>query len=210
LLAVALSAPASAQTSRPSSTSQVPDISWRPFFLLSAQRFSAETTIDAVFQGPTQPFFGGGLQVAWKEGFFAEVAFSRFKKDGERAFINNGQVFRLGIPLTATITPIEFGGGYRFGDARSSIRPYAGAGFGTYGYSETSHFSASGEDVDVRHGGFYLHGGAEFRVHPWIGLSADVQYTHVPGILGESGLSQVANESDLGGVAARFRVMVGR
>jgi hypothetical protein len=37
-----------------------------------------------------------------------------------------------------------------------------------------------------------------------------VQYTHVPGIIGSGGVSQDAGESDLGGVAARFRVVFGR
>jgi hypothetical protein len=55
-----------------------------------------------------------------------------------------------------------------------------------------------------------VNGGAEFRVHQWVGLSVDVQYTHVPGILGTSGVSQQAGETDLGGVAARFKVVVGR
>ncbi len=55
-----------------------------------------------------------------------------------------------------------------------------------------------------------LNGGAEFRVHRWVGVSVDVQYTHVPGILGTGGVSQQAGETDLGGVAARFKVVVGR
>jgi len=37
-----------------------------------------------------------------------------------------------------------------------------------------------------------------------------VQYSHVPGILGNAGVSQQAGESDLGGVAARFKLVVGR
>ena len=43
----------------------------------------------------------------------------------------------------------------------------------------------------------------------WISISGDAQYTHVTGILGAGGISQDANEKDLGGVAARIRVLVG-
>jgi hypothetical protein len=49
----------------------------------------------------------------------------------------------------------------------------------------------------------------EFRVSRWIGISGDAQYTYVPGILGIGGISQDANEKDLGGIAARVRVIVG-
>jgi hypothetical protein len=55
-----------------------------------------------------------------------------------------------------------------------------------------------------------LNGGADFRLHPWIRVGADVQYTHVPGILGTAGVSAQASEDDLGGVAARFKLIVGR
>ena len=55
-----------------------------------------------------------------------------------------------------------------------------------------------------------LNGGAEFRLHRWIGVAADVQYSHVTGILGTGGVSQQAGESDLGGIAARFKLIVGR
>ena len=85
-----------------------------------------------------------------------------------------------------------------------------GAGLGSYGYRETSEFSDAGENVDTRHSGTVLNGGAEFRLHRWVGLGADVQYTHVPGILGLGGVSQQAGENDLGGVAVRVKLVVGR
>ena len=57
---------------------------------------------------------------------------------------------------------------------------------------------------------YLVNGGVEFRVHKWIGLSVDAQYTHVPDILGQGGVSKEAGETDLGGIAARFKVIVGR
>jgi len=90
------------------------------------------------------------------------------------------------------------------------VRPYVAAGFGSYRYQETSSFAEVGEDVDTTHSGFVLNGGAEFRVHRWVGVAVDVQYSHVPGILGTGGVSQQAGENDLGGVAARLKLVVGR
>jgi len=198
-----------ALVSSAASAQDEPGLSIRPFVFGSIQGFSAIDSFDAVFGRSYEPFFGGGVQVVVHDQFFVELAASRFKQTGERAFISNGQSFRLGIPLTATLTPFEVTAGYRF-KLSPGIRPYVAAGAGTYQYKETSSFSDPGEDVDVRHAGFVLNGGADFRLHPWIRIGADVQYTHVPGILGVTGVSSQAGENDLGGVAARFKFIVGR
>ena len=76
-----------------------------------------------------------------------------------------------------------------------NVRPYIAAGFGSYAYQETSDFAQTGDDVDTRHSGFVVNGGAEFRLHRWVGLAVDVQYSQVPGILGTGGVSQQAGES---------------
>ena len=88
--------------------------------------------------------------------------------------------------------------------------PFAGGGVGWYSYKETSDFADSSENVDTRHVGYLAVGGVEFRVHRLVGLSVDAQYTRVPGIFGTAGISQDAGENDLGGVAARFKVIIGR
>ena len=64
--------------------------------------------------------------------------------------------------------------------------------------------------IDVRHAGLVVTGGAEVRVTRWIGVTGDVQYTHVTGILGSGGISKDLGESDFGGVAGRVRVIIGR
>ncbi len=203
LLGLTLAAPAAAQDE--------PSLSIRPFFLVTDQSFAAVDTFDAAFGKTYFPFFGGGGQVVFKGTYFVEITASRFQENGERAYFSGGKAFKLGIPLTATITPIEVTGGYRFRlPTLPRVRPYVAAGFGSYGYQETSSFADAGDNVDTRHAGFVVNGGAEFRLHRWIGVGVDVQYTHVPGILGTGGVSQQTGESDLGGVAARFKAIVGR
>jgi opacity protein-like surface antigen len=196
-----LAAPASAQPA--------PSLAIRPFALFSEQSFAAKDTFEATFGQRYQPFFGGGVDVVFHDRLYVTLAASRFKKDGQRAFRSGGVNYELGIPLTATITPIELTGGYRFHLGRN-IRPYVGAGVGSWSYKETSGFANAGDDVDTRHVGFVADAGAEFHVAKWIRLGADAEYTHVPGILGQGGISQPAGEDDLGGVAARLRVIVGR
>jgi len=203
LLGLTLAAPAAAQDE--------PSLSIRPFFLVTDQSFAAVDTFDAAFGKTYFPFFGGGGQVVFKGTYFVEITASRFQENGERAYFSGGKAFKLGIPLTATITPIEVTGGYRFRlPTLPRVRPYVAAGFGSYGYQETSSFADAGDNVDTRHAGFVVNGGAEFRLHRWIGVAVDVQYTHIPGILGTGGVSQQTGESDLGGVAARFKAIVGR
>jgi opacity protein-like surface antigen len=123
--------------------------------------------------------------------------------------VSNGQVFPLGIPLKATITPFEVTAGYRF-PVTPKIVPYAGAGVGRYAYTETSTFNDTGEDIDASHAGFIVVGGVEVRPHRWIGVGVDAQFTRVKGILGTAGISQELGETDLGGTAVRVRVLVGR
>jgi opacity protein-like surface antigen len=201
VLALALAAPAAAQ--------DAPNISIRPFALATVQSFSAVDSFDAVFGRSYDPFFGGGVQVVVHDRYFVELTLSRFNQTGQQAFISGGQKFRLGTPLTATITPIEGAAGYRF-RLSPSLRPFASVGVGTYGYTQSSPFNDPSENVDSRHVGFLVNGGVEFRVHRWVGISGDVQYTHVPGILGTGGVSQQAGENDLGGVAGRLKLIVGR
>jgi hypothetical protein len=198
---------------RPESPENMPTaITLRPFFLATFQRFAADRTFTAVFGRATQPFFGGGLDITFRKGIFVDLSVSRFSRKGQRAFVFAGQTYRLGIPLTATEIPFEVSGGYRF--ARwHRVRPYAAGGFGSYSYKETSDFSTSDENVDVRHAGYHVLGGGEVRVGSWVAVAVDVQWTHIPGILGMGGLSQGtgfgAAENDLGGVAPRIRVILG-
>jgi hypothetical protein len=207
LLALASTTVVGAQTS----SDDTPALSLRPFFMAAGERFAAKNSFEAVFGQSVEPFLGGGLQLVDRNGFFIDLTASRFKKTGQRAFRANNQNFGLGIPLTATITPLEVAGGYRFKLPGSpGLVPYVGAGAGSYGYKETSEFSDASENVDTRHTGYLAVGGVEFRLHRWIGASIDAQYTHVMGILGTGGISQEAGEKDLGGIAARVKVIVGR
>jgi len=211
LLAMLAAVPATAQsTPDPAAGSTPYEASLRGFFLFTEQNFSAENTFKAAFGESVEPFFGGGVQVTTPSGIFVEFGVSRFKKSGQRAFFNNGQIYSLGIPLTATLTPIEISGGYRFGRKESRIYPYVAGGIGRYNYSEESDFAADGDNVDTHHVGYLVNGGVEVRLQKWVGAAVDVQYTHISGILGTDGVSQAAGENDLGGVAVRIKVMVGR
>lgn len=196
VIALATAAPASAQST----------VSVRTFALGSFQRMTANDTFDAVLASPVQPFWGAGGEVVVGNRLYVDVALSRLSRTGARAFVFDGQTFPLGVPVTARVTPVELVGGVRFRKG-AAVVPYAGGGVGWYGYTEQSPASDPTENVDVSHAGYLVHGGAEFAVQRWLALAADVQYTHVPGILGAGGISAQLDEHDLGGIALRARVV---
>jgi hypothetical protein len=200
----------------PARAQSPPTMSVRPFLEVSGERFAAAQSFNATFGESVEPLYGGGLQVTLRDRYFIDLAATRFRKTGDQVFVNNGQVFHLGLPLTAILTPVELVGGYRFHPHRRRrpiawLIPYAGAGVGWYGYQQTSAFAEPAENVDTRKAGVIGVAGAEFRVHRWIGIAGDVVYTHVPGILGsDPSVSHAFGENDFGGVAGRFRIIVGR
>jgi opacity protein-like surface antigen len=202
MLAAAIAAPAAAQPF------DEPALSIRPFVLGMQQQFAAAESFEAVFGRRAYPFWGGGADVAFRS-LFVEVSASRFTQTGERVFRHDDEIFRLGIPLTVRLTPVEVLGGYRYRRWRRII-PYVGAGFGTYRYEEESDFSEPGDNVDARENGFVVVGGAEIRAHRWVGIGVDVHYSRIGSVLGEGGVSRDIGDDDLGGVSARFKMMIGR
>jgi hypothetical protein len=181
----------------------------RGFGQLGLRSFTASRSFDAIFDRTSNPIYGGGVEVRLFRSWFVQVAGERTRLEGERVFVHNGEVFRLGIPTTVTITPMFLTGGYHFTPARR-IRPYAGGGFGSYAYEETSQFAAAGENVRERHNGYHILGGAEVGLGRWLAAGVDVLYASVPDALGRDGVSREFNERDLGGTSVRFRIAVGR
>ena len=191
---------------------QFKDVDIRPFALAADERFAAHTTFSAAFESASEPFFGGGVDVVVRRKVFVDLAISHMSRTGERFYVDDAlNVFRLGIASHVTLTPVELSAGYRW--RHRSIIPYAGIGVGWYHYQQVDDFSTAAENVDTTHAGFLATTGVEFRVAKWFGIAGDARYTRVPGILGQPGLtsgSKALNEDDLGGIAARVRVILGK
>ena len=196
-----LAAPAYAQT----------DFMIRGFGDVGSRTFTATESFKAVLGSNTGVVFGGGVEAVLPWRIFANVRASRFRGTGERLFIFNGEQFDLGIPTTITVTPIELTGGYRF-DFGSRFVPYGGAGVGWHRYEETSDFAEASENVKERFTGYHVLGGVEIRAARWLGGAFEAQWATVPDALGSdpNGVSQEFGETDLGGITARVKVVIGR
>lgn len=171
-------------------------------------RFTAGDTFDALFGTRNSLMYGAGFQLQSPNGVFVQGTVDWFRKTGERVFVADGEVFRLGIPDRVTIIPLAASAGYRFGRAR--IRPYAGAGAGVYFFRERSDFAADDENVRDRFASYHVLGGVEFRTAAAASMAIEARYTIVPDALGTGGASAALGESDLGGLQVQFRILLGK
>ena len=174
--------------------------------------FTAADSFDVILGSPSGVIFGGGIRlVDPPTGFFIDVGGWWFQDDGERVFISEGEEFRLGIPVKVRLTPIELTAGWRprF-RAAPRILPYVGGGYTSFGYKETSDFATDEENVNERFHGYHVLGGIEIRVIRWLGVAGEAAWTTVPKAIGESGVSAVFDETDLGGTSFRVRLTFGQ
>jgi opacity protein-like surface antigen len=187
------------------------DVGFRGFGDVGSTRFAASESFDAVLGTHTGVVFGGGAEAVFGH-IFVGVRASRFQKDGTRVFVSGDEVFDLGIPTTIRITPVLITGGYRFAVADRRVVPYVGGGIGWHRYSETSDFAADDEDVSETNTGYHLSGGAEVRLGELFGIAGEVEWSRVPDALGQNPntVSAAFDETDLGGVTVRVKVVVGR
>jgi hypothetical protein len=170
-------------------------------------RFAAQRSFGAVLGQGGGASFGGGAEVRIGGRWFLNASVERFRKRGERVFVFDEQVFKLGIPNTVTLMPVSVTTGWRFRDRDPVV--YAGGGLGRVLYEESSRFSDDSDKVNERFASYHALGGVEFR-NEWVATAFEVQYSRVPGAIGVGGASAVFKESDLGGLVARVKVLVGR
>ena len=167
----------------------------------------AHDTFNSVLGNSQALMLGGGLQLRYRS-LFIEGSAERFQKTGERIFVHGGDVFKLGIFDTVRVIPISATIGYRHEGRRAT--PYVGGGVGTYLYKETSDFAEPSENVSGRFVSYHLVGGVEFVSRGWVRAAFELQFTTVPGALGDTGASALFNEHNLGNLHGRVKLMVGR
>jgi opacity protein-like surface antigen len=209
LLPSASSAQVSSPVSGGGTASTYPVFSPRGYVMFARQQFQAQKTFEAIFDDASGSFSGFGADLVLARNIFVEVGWSRFEKTGERVFLFDNTVYKLGIPLTISLRPFELTGGYRV-TLWPRVIPYGGFGIASARYEETSDFAATGDDVSVSGSGVVFVGGAEIRLARLIGVSADIHHSSLGDFIGNAGISQEYGEDNLGGTAVRFRIIIGR
>lgn len=170
--------------------------------------FTAADSFKAIFDTSGGLFYGGGAQVHFGP-IYVDVGVSRFEKTGERAFVFEGDVFRLGIPDRITMTPMVVTAGYRF-PVRDRIVPYVGGGVGSLKFEETSDFADADENVSERFTSYHGVAGMEYAALGWLFVAGEVRYASAPDALGAPGIAADFDESNLGGVSVAVKILVGR
>jgi opacity protein-like surface antigen len=185
-------------------------IGLRGYAMFGVAQLAAKDTFEALADTSQQPVFGGGVQVTniWK-GVFADLGVSQIQTvEGERVFLDDGEVFELGIPLEVKMRPLDFAAGWRFAFGR--VSPYVGAGVTLFRYEETSEGSDPGEDVEESRNGPLFLGGVDVTIVSWLHAGGEIRYRQVTGILGEGGVSAEFGEDNAGGLTAAVRISIGR
>ena len=113
----------------------------------------------------------------------------------------------MAFPDTITVMPIAVSAGWRI--PRERATPYVGGGVGRIQYTEQAGFTEPSENVHSQYASYQVLGGVEFR-NEWVATAFEVQYTHAPHTIGVGGASAAFQETNLGGLVARIKVLVGR
>jgi outer membrane protein W len=176
------------------------------YFAMTNSPKSAKAIFDGSNGGAT---FGGFFQLGLGSSFFVAAHGRYFEKTGERVFLANsgGEVFRLGHPLTIRLIPIYGMVGYRFGHS-ARWAPYVGVGGGATSYRETSNVAGLIETQSATKAAGHLSAGVDFLSGP-VRFGLEVTYSAVPNTIGESGVSKVYGETDVGGATIVGRIAFG-
>lgn len=182
----------------------------RGYATFGVAQLAAKDSFEAVADTAQQPVFGGGVQVTniWG-GLFADLGVAQFQTiDGERVFIDDGDVFEVNVPLEVKMRAIDVTGGWRFAFGR--VSPYVGAGVTFFNYQETAEGNDPDENVDESKSGPVFLGGVDVAIFSWLHAGGEIRYRQVTDILNLGGVSAEFGEDNAGGLTAAVRISIGR
>jgi hypothetical protein len=170
--------------------------------------FNARNSFEAILGSTVNSTYGGGGQIVFPNGVFAQASVDMFSRTGRRALVSGDQVFTLDVPNRLTVRPVQVTVGYRV-ESANKIATYFGGGAGWHTLEEDSPSVPGAQTVSTRHVGYHIVGGAEYPLLRWMWIAGEVQWATVPKALGETGVSAVYGEKDLGGTSFRAKFIVG-
>jgi len=181
----------------------------RGFGIIEYEFFQARDSFDAIFESSSGLPYGGGAELSIGPLLFVQGRVSHTSKSGQRAFVYNGEVSRLGITQTMTMTPIDVSAGYRFA-SQPRFTPYVAGGIGALVYHEESASADTSDDIKGTFVSYHVGGGVEVPlVKKWLSVAGEFQYRSVPGALGDDGVSKEFGETNLGGMSLCVKFLIG-
>jgi opacity protein-like surface antigen len=175
---------------------------------------TARDSFSAILGSSSGQVFGAGAELALRNGLFVRADVSHFRDEGERVEMVDGEIVPLGIPLTLSLTPIEFSGGYRFSAIRFGRRgqlrlvPFAGAGAGIVRFREETDDSHPDEETSEGFTSYHLLIGLDVPVGRRVAIGTELTRRWVRDGLGSGGISEAFGETDLGGTTMLARVRI--
>ena len=174
---------------------------------LSNARNSTKAVLDGKSGGP---LFGASIRLPIGPSFFLSGHGRFMQRTGQRVFVEapGKPVFPLGHPLKLRVVPAYALLGYNIGGGRSSFAPYIALGGGVTSYREESDIAGVKETTSATkpsgHAALgFDYGGGSLR------FGLEVSYSLAPNAIGESGVSLVYGEDDVGGASVVARVTFG-
>jgi hypothetical protein len=168
----------------------------------------------AILGSPSGQVFGAGAELSFRRGFFVRADLSYFRQEGERVEMIDGEIVPLGIPLTLSLTPLEFTGGYRlssfsFGPrGRLTLVPFVGAGAGVVRFREETDDEHPDEQTNDRFTSYHVLIGLDVPLGSRVAIGGELTRRWVRNGLGTGGISEAFGETDLGGTTMWTRVRV--
>lgn len=169
---------------------------------------SASNSAKAVFDGKSGGLaFGALVRKDLGTSLFAGVGARIFRKDGERAFVAgpNAPSFPLGHPLKVRILPVYALIGYRFRHDAALV-PYVGLGPGVTLYHEESTVAGLKTTSSTSKVSGHAVAGVEYG-RGRLRFAVEGMYTLAPNTIGLAGVSNVYDETDVGGISGVGRIV---
>lgn len=170
--------------------------------------FSASDSFETILGRPVNSMYGAGAQVVLPSGIFVQGSIDRFRHTGTRALVTGSQVFTVAVPNRVTLTPMQLTVGYRTYNL-PKVATYAGGGVGWHKFQEDSPSSPGSASFSQRKMGYHVLAGVEMPLLRFIWIAGEAQWATVPKALGETGVSAVFDEHDLGGTTFRVKFLLG-
>jgi opacity protein-like surface antigen len=169
-------------------------------------RFSAQNSFQAITGQGGGAVVGGGAEVRIGS-LFVGASIDRYAQTGQRVLVIDREVFGLGVPDTISLVPMTAMAGWRF--EHHSATPYVGGGIGTVLFKEDSLAADPSENIRTHFTSYHVVAGVEFR-NGWVATAFEMEYSRIPDAIGVGGASAAFQESNLGGVVGRIKILVGR